>query len=815
MPITFNNNRRNNFAIPISMLVALLTMPPQLAAQTGNVSLTLEQIMADPDWLGNAPENAFWGADSRTVYYQQKRAASELRDVYAVGSDAPSSTGPKLVPESEWSQRLHSSVVYDPSRTHRAYIYAGDVYVTNGQMTKQITRTGVTESDPLFLGDGNRIAFERNEHVFVHDFRSGLTEQITDIRFADDPDENDEFDVMKAHQQRLFSTLRKDKRDEGESRERTKSLYEADTGLPAAPVYMGTEAELELQFLSPNGRWMILVTQPASFEAGRDGGMSNYVTDSGYIESRTVRTRVGRSGRSNHSVWLLDLNSNKTHALDMSSLPGLDDDPLEDLRENATDWHVDRGQDREAVEKLLEAPEIRDVEVWRVQWSPDGSQAALYVHANDNKDRWIATVDFDGKKIKSQHRMSDEAWVNPYHTEFGWLNDNRRLWFMTEDHGYLGIYTKAIDERRSKALVVGQYVAIDPQPGPSGRYIYYRANVGHPGIYEIWRVDVETGNSEQLTNLGGMNFVAVSPDESLLLITHSEINRHPDLFVQENRLGAVARRLTDTMSEEFKAIPWIEPDIVKVPSSHSDDPIYTKIYLPKDHDSNRSYPAVMFVHGAGYTQNSDFGWPYYFREGMFHNLLTQHGYVVIDMDYRASQGYGRDWRTAIYRRMGHPELEDFQDGVDYIIEHYGVDRNRVGVYGGSYGGFMTFMAMFRAPGLFQAGAGLRPVTDWSHYNHGYTSNILNTPDIDPEAYQRSSPIEFADGLEDPLLIAVGMQDDNVFFQDSVLLVQRLIELKKEDFEIAVYPLDPHSFVHAESWLDEYRRIFKLFETNLK
>ena len=200
---------------------------------------------------------------------------------------------------------------------------------------------------------------------------------------------------------------------------------------------------------------------------------------------------------------------------------------------------------------------------------------------------------------------------------------------------------------------------------------------------------------------------------------------------------------------------------------------------------------------------------------MFHNLLTQQGYVVFDMDFRASEGYGRDWRTAIYRQMGVPELEDFHDGVNYMVEHYGVDRERIGVYGGSYGGFMTFVAMFRAPGLFQAGAALRPVSDWAHYNHGYTSNILNTPDIDPEAYLISSPIEYADGLQDPLLIASGMQDNNVFFQDSVLVVQRLIELKKEDFEIALYPQDPHGFVHPESWLDEYRRIYKLFEQNLK
>ena len=120
---------------------------------------------------------------------------------------------------------------------------------------------------------------------------------------------------------------------------------------------------------------------------------------------------------------------------------------------------------------------------------------------------------------------------------------------------------------------------------------------------------------------------------------------------------------------------------------------------------------------------------------MFHNLLVQQGYIVLDLDYRASEGYGRDWRTAIYRQMGHPELEDYLDGLDWLVANKQGDRDRAGIYGGSYGGFMTFMALFRTPGMFKAGAALRPVGDWSQYNHEYTANILNTPELDPRGVQ--------------------------------------------------------------------------------
>ena len=125
------------------------------------------------------------------------------------------------------------------------------------------------------------------------------------------------------------------------------------------------------------------------------------------------------------------------------------------------------------------------------------------------------------------------------------------------------------------------------------------------------------------------------------------------------------------------------------------------------------------------------------------------------------------------------------------------------------------MAMFTTPDVFAAGAALRPVTDWAHYNHGYTSNILNVPQKDAEAYRKSSPIYFAEGLKGALLICHGMVDTNVLFQDSVRLAQRLIELRKENWELAAYPVENHGFERASIWADEYKRILKLFEDNLR
>ncbi len=283
--------------------------------------------------------------------------------------------------------------------------------------------------------------------------------------------------------------------------------------------------------------------------------------------------------------------------------------------------------------------------------------------------------------------------------------------------------------------------------------------------------------------------------------------------MQENKPGGKTEQITTkAMSDEFKSYAWRDPELITF-TARDGAGVYARIFKPAIPAQGK--PAVLFVHGAGYLQNAHKWWSSYFREYMFNNLLADNGYYVMDIDYRGSAGYGRDWRTAIYRHMGGKDLDDNVDGVNYLIKTYGVDPNRVGIYGGSYGGFITLMALFTAPGVFAAGAALRPVTDWANYNHGYTSDILNEPYNDSLAYRRSSPIYFAEGLKSHLLICHGMVDVNVHFQDAVKLTQRLIELGKDNWEIAPYPVEDHGFIEPSSWTDEYKRIFKLFESVLK
>ena len=453
--------------------------------------------------------------------------------------------------------------------------------------------------------------------------------------------------------------------------------------------------------------------------------------------------------------------------------------------------------------------------------SVDGRHVVAGARSADNKDRWFVTLEPESGRTKVIDVLRDEAWVREAGfggTTIEFLPDNRRIAFLSERDGWMHLYTLDVstDAAKPQQLTTGKWEVTSAEIARDGKKFYITTSEVHPGERHVYSLPIDGGQATRLTTMSGANDATVSPDDGMLALVHLYSNKPPEVHLMPNRPGAAASQITTTPTAEWRGFNWIDPKVITFKARDGVD-VYARLFTPEMIGARRdpSRPAAVFVHGAGYLQNAHRYWSTYFREYMFHNLLASRGYVVLDVDYRASAGYGRDWRTAIYRHMGGKDLEDIVDGARYLVAKEQVNARRIGVYGGSYGGFITLMAMFTTPDVFAAGAALRPVTDWAHYNHGYTSNILNIPQRDAEAYRKSSPIYFAEGLKGALLICHGMVDTNVHFQDSVRLAQRLIELRKENWELAVYPVEPHGFTEESSWADEYKRILKLFETNLR
>ena len=789
----------------------------QTAPLNESTTLTLERIMADQDWVARSPERAFWSYDGSQVLFDRKREGSPMRDLYV--RDISAEGNGERVALSELHGYSYRNAVHNSDRSMHAYVFANNVFVRDlrsGELS-QLTRDNRAKSDIQFLTDG-RVAFRSgHELVAVHP-RNGMTETLAVMSFQDEPEALEEpRDILAQEEIELIEYAQIQRRQREEQFEHQRELARENPSLTPQPFYLGEGMELAELSMSPAGDKAIVAIRKPSSWRGESDLMPRFVTESGRIENQNVRRRVADAEPEEQELYVLDLNSGEKQKLEYDSLPGFDEDVLASVRHENY---------RERGETYTSEPKPRAISVmptWstgqgNINWTEDGSEVAVILRAWDNKDRWIATVDFDDAELVSQHRLHDEAWINNRgFNDVKWIPGQSAFWYTSEEDGFGHLYVHDVSANRSRQLTSGNYVVNGVVMDAAGEHLYYQANKDHPGTYEIYRLNLSSGESEQLTELGGINTFELSPNEQHLLITHSNAVTPHELYVQRIGDTASTQRLTHTVSEEFNSIPWQAGDIVGVPSSHVDEPIYSRVYLPDDFDPNHEdgYPAVVFIHGAGYLQNAHAGWSNYSREFMFHNMLTQKGYVVLDLDFRGSQGYGRDWRTAVYRQMGTPEVEDLVDVVNWMGDEVNVNTDRVGTYGGSYGGFLTFMALFKEPELFAAGAALRPVTDWAHYNTGYTSNILNLPQDDMIAYRRSSPIYFAEGYENtPMLISAPMVDDNVFFQDSVRLVQRLIELEKENHETAIFPVEPHGFVQPSSWLDQYRRIFKLFDENL-
>ena len=828
-------------AICLSLLISASTAFAQFQAPP-QTQPTLKQITAEQDWIARSPQYPRWLHDGSAIMFSQRReglAARDFTDNYLILMADPQINIPLQITPQNPGPYFTASGDWDASITRRLIQHNGDLFLYDKptNTTTQLTRTNDRESSAMFMTDNTRIAFTRNSNWIIRsESAAGSIElQPADIRFEDQPKDPtearqkaiDKRDDLQKQQRDLFDIINlEDQRDAIRQDDRHAWRDTDPTDVPG-PFYMGKDTRSQGSWLSPSGKFMLVASTPKDRDDARNDIMPNYVNEDGYVSTRSVRTKVGLESRSPVSMHLLDLQSEHIIDLPFDDLPTIKDNPLAWLKEKSES--DDKAAESETDDSIKEEPKAADpkprsASLLGTRWSDSGRFAAFMLRSNDNKDRWIVLIDTDQEDPTPTciHHLRDEAWINWSFNEFGFIpaptDGAATLWYLSEESNYSHLYTYNPATQTTTQETQGNFEVKDITLTNDGSRAYMRTNRVHPGVQEIesHHMGQGPGAADQLTFMGGtISDYQLSPDESQILFTYSNLNQPPELFLLDlKNPRALPSQITKTLTDNFKNTNLQTPQIIAVPSTHTEQPIYTRLYLPDATKYPGPRPLIVFSHGAGYLQHANYEWSYYAREHMFHTILTNEGFIVVAPDFRASSGYGRDWRTAIYRQMGYKELEDFKDTINYAVKNHNADPTRVGIYGGSYGGFMTLMAMFLEPETYKCGAALRSVTDWRHYNHGYTANILNTPDIDPDAFDISSPINFADGLQGHLLMLHGLQDDNVVAQDIIRLSQRLIELEKENWELALAPIEPHAYHEPSSWLDQMRRIHKLFVTEL-
>lgn len=767
-------------------------------------SLTIEQIMQDQDqWIGTSPSDISWNETGTKIYFDWNPDRDTLSSLYSYSLETKTIEKVSLSEKQSLPGRF---ATYNTDRTKKVFVRNGNIILQDLKKggEKQLTNWLERVSSPQFVLHDSQISFTKDDNLYTIDPENGLIRQITNFVQGEersDPRKSEQDKWLEQQQKDLFVVLN-EREAKNKVRENQQKAEEVQEPLK---IYTGKSRVAQLSF-SQGGNFVIysLYDRAASTKAT---SVTHFVTESGYSENRDARVKVGSQQGSSEMV-IFDVKNNKTLKINTSQIPG-----IKDLPEYLEDYPERMPADSSEIKD-------RDINLVGPLWNENEELAVVVALSSDNKDRWILLLDPSSGNLELLDRQRDEAWIGGPGIDgwgfsagnMGWMPDGKSVWFHSEESGYSHLYSVDIHTKKKMQLTNGKFEVSEAFISKDKKQFYFTANKEHPGVTHFYRMPVWGGEFTQITSMEGGNEVMLSPDEKYLAIRHSTGNHPWELYLQANKAGAEATVLTHSTTEAFDTYPWRTPEYITF-EAEDGAVVYARLYRPAAPD--KQGPAVVFVHGAGYLQNAHKWWSDYSHEYQFHNFLVDNGYTVLDIDYRGSAGYGRDWRTGIYRHMGGLDLSDQVDGAKLLVDKYDIAPTKIGIYGGSYGGFITLMAMFAEPGVFAAGAGLRSVTDWAHYNHGYTANILNTPVEDSIAYLKSSPIYFAEGLEGALLMCHGMVDDNVQFQDIVRLSQRLIELGKENWELAVYPVEAHGFVEPSSWTDEYKRIYKLFEDNLK
>ena len=752
-------------------------------------NLTVREIMAEPSIAGMRPENEKLSPDGSKVVFLWNAEGKMPRDLYLVptgGSPvkilSPADLPPPSRPPEKENKLDYGLVLRDefvrsrenqlsnfewsPDSKRLVFSYGGDLYtLTIGDAkTRRLTKTQTPETGARFL-DNDRILFTQSGNIFVWDISTSLLTQV--------------------------------------SKESNPTAF-VSVGNPT-PNKIGT-----------------LIAYVIS-----DSSKSKALVVPNYLDEFTAAPSI-RRGWAEQKVLVA---------------------PADGSRYTPFEIKLPKPEGVSSIRRMIWASDNASLIIDRID-KDTKRRTLFYVHNVGSKAEKIIPV-IEETDDKWQASLSSIFEPNP--------KDPSELFFGSEKDGYNHLYMAKLERATAEPNPTGVVRQENPtDAGFTGRVTIKQITNGKWQVeWAKWTVEnnivfTSTEGSRISTPLlpgyterqlylykPGSDHAAILPmgmgmrtnlqlSETApipLVLYEGSAWAHPgELYVQHASFASGStseiKRLTFTVPNAFFLRRWTEPKFIEIPSRDGKK-IPAKIYLPPGHTarSKQKYPMVIFVHGAGYLQNVINGWNNYYREFMFNDLLAKKGYVVLDIDYRGSAGYGRDWRTDVYDFLGGKDYDDHIDAIDHMVANYNVNKSKIGVYGGSYGGFMAGMLAMRAPDRIAAAAALRPVFDWKNYyaaNTGYTAQRLGFPDKNPEAYKRSSPITYADKLERPLLILHGMSDDNVHVQDSIQLMEKLIRLgKTQYFETMLYPSENHGFVRPESWADEYERILAFFEKHLR
>ncbi len=453
------------------------------------------------------------------------------------------------------------------------------------------------------------------------------------------------------------------------------------------------------------------------------------------------------------------------------------------------------------------------------KWSPDSKKLVIEKRKRNCKRREILVKDLIDNKEIVIYEENTQKWIYELSQESYWSPKSDNIAFISDRDGWCHLYILNLEKKSLTQFTKGEYEVSYPAWSPDGSKIAFTSNKDSLIERQIWVMSFPKGRLEKITESRGTNMMPFwSPDGKKLAYLHSDPYTVLDIWVKTFPKGE-SKQLTNAMPESLDKKALVPPEFlyyesvdgVKVPAF---------LFKPKEFDQNKKYPAIIWIHGDGILQNR-YGWHPSKNYGVyygFHQYLLQKGYVVLSVDYRGSIGYGRDFMQGHYMDLGGKDCEDVIRGAEYLSSLNFVDPQRFGVWGLSYGGYLTLQSIIKYPEMFKAAINVAGVDDWNDWakdpDGWWIQGRMGDPQDHKQLYYQSAPINFVDKIKTPLLILHGTADYNVPFYESVRLVDALIK-KGKIFELMIYPGEDHYFIWSYTWKDVFQRAENFFEKYLK
>lgn len=731
--------------------------------ETKAMPLTIERIYSAPDLNGKTPKSLKFSPDgSRVTYLQGKSDDLNRYDLWEYNIESKEN---KLLVD---SQALFSGteVLSDEEKARRE--------------RQRIYGFGIMEY--TFSNDGNALLFPLNGDIYYYHLTTKSAKRLTKT-------EAFETDVKFSPKGNYISFIR------------TQNLFilNINTGKETqltkdgkGPIKNGmSEFVAQEEMDRMTGYWWSPDEKHIAFLRVDETPVQTVIRNEIYAEKiELIEQRYPATGTNNVTIKLAvtDIKGDKTHFVQLDKAIGGTSEGSEN-----------------------------DFYIPRVKWLPDGKNLSYQWQSRDQKTLKLKKYNLKSRDQKTLLTERSEQWINLHH-DLHFLNDNKSFIWASERDGYKHLYHFTNEGKLINQLTKGNWVVDEiKQVDESQKLIYFTGRADTPLERHLYSVPLHGKSPEhvaRLTQRNGFHNISFSQDSASYLDNFSNIHTPNQVSLHQATGEHITWLAENKIDDKHPSKPYynelIQPSFGSIPSEDGNATLYYKLYKPTNMVPGKTYPVIVNVYGGPHVQRVQNVW-----EGAnFTQYMLQQGYIVFQLDNRGSNYRGTAFEFPIYEKLGEVEIDDQIAGVKYLHNLPFVDKDRIGIYGHSYGGYMALMALFKAGNYFKAGVSGAPVTDWLLYDTHYTERYLNHPKVNAKGYEESSVFPYISNLKNPLLVYHGMADDNVLFTNTTKLIKALQDENKQ-FELMTYPGSKHSMRGKKVKVHLNHTIMNFFDRHFK